>query len=62
MRSYLHKGAGVVGLTVGGSSGALAASNISDAITDILPLVVELAIVVVMLSLVMNLMKSMRIK
>tara|TARA_B100000508_G_scaffold116073_1_gene95366 strand:+ start:375 stop:548 length:174 start_codon:yes stop_codon:yes gene_type:complete len=52
-----NKAAVSVGTTLGAVSNA-AASNLSDSFTDLVPIIVELAVVVVLLTYVLNVVKK----
>ena len=62
MRGYLNKASLGVGATLGVAGNTVAStSNISDTIVDLLPLIVELAIVVALLGIVFGLMKQIKV-
>ena len=60
MRGYLNKASLGVGTTLG-VAGNSAASNVSDSIVELLPLIVELAIVVALLGIVFGMMKQIKV-
>ena len=60
MRGYLNKASLAVGTGLGAAGNSVASSNISDAVTEMLPLIIELAIVVVLLGMMLKLFKQIK--
>ena len=61
MRGYLNKASLGVGATLGAAGNSVAATNVSDTIVELLPLIVELAIVVALLGIVFGMMKQIKV-
>ena len=60
MRGYLNKASLALGIGLGAAGNSVASSDISDAMTDMLPLIIELAVVVVLLTMMMKLFKQIK--
>tara|TARA_Y100000310_G_scaffold277672_1_gene295593 strand:+ start:2467 stop:2646 length:180 start_codon:yes stop_codon:yes gene_type:complete len=59
MENYLNRSATAAGLTIGSAGNVFAATSL-DSVTDLLPVIVELAVVIALLGMVIKMLGKMQ--